>query len=93
MIATNIYLDWNCGGCDNYLDEVGKCCTKLNTQYTLTTCDVDPIAVFTELKRLRSNGHVIEYLPMLVISNNKTEEVHSGILDRETVKNIFKKYE
>lgn len=91
MEKVNVYLDWNCGGCDDYLDEIQKCCLAFQYEYKLTTCDVDPIFVFKEVRRLREKGNIIEHLPILVTKNDyEMENVYVGILDRTSIQNILK---
>jgi hypothetical protein len=91
MEKVNVYLDWNCGGCDDYLDEIKNCCSALQYEYILTTCDDDPLLVFKEVRRLRDEGNTIEHLPIMVTKNNyNVENVYVGILDRTSIKNILK---
>lgn len=91
METVNVYLDWSCGGCNDYLDEIKKCCDVMQYEYILTTCDDDPILVFKEVKRLRKDGNIIEHLPIMVTKNDyNIENVYVGILDRESIKNILK---
>lgn len=87
----DVYLDWSCGGCDDYLDEIQTCCELLNYEYSLTTCDENPTGVFNRVRELRSVGHTIKYLPIMVTKNDyNIENVYVGILDRDTIKNILK---
>jgi hypothetical protein len=91
METVNVYLDWSCGGCDDYLDEIQKGCKAFQYEYTLTTCDVDPILVFKEVRRLREKGNNIEHLPILVTKNKyEMENVYVGILDITSIQNILK---
>jgi len=85
----NVYLDWNCGGCEKYLEAIQRWCKVLEYKFTLLTVDDDPMGVFKELKRVRAQGHVVEHFPFLVIKNDKYEQVYYGILEVETINDIF----
>jgi hypothetical protein len=91
MENVNVYLDWSCRGCDDYLDEIQKVCSAFKYEYKLITCDDDPILVFKEVRRLREKGNIIKHLPILVTKNNyEMENVYVGILDKESIQNILK---
>ena len=85
----NVYLDWNCGGCEEYLKTIKNWCKVLEYSFTLLSVDDDPVCVFNEIKRLRSEGHIIEYFPVCVIKNDKYEHTYYGILEPETLNDIF----
>lgn len=89
MEAATLYLDFRCKGCDEYIASFSFWCDFYGAHSTVRSLDDDPVEVFNIIKALRTDGHEIEYLPLLVIDDGGKLYTYTGILTETETEHIF----
>ena len=94
MVKVNVYLDFNCSSCEEYLEAMEFWTDFYSFDYTLNKLDDDPVKMFEDVRGYRKEGIPVEYFPFVIIDNDKLEkkEFKSGILNKIEIERLMTKH-
>ena len=93
MMKTKVILllDISCSGCDKYIKALEFWCSFYDMDLSIKRLDDNPMEIWEFIKQLKAIGHQVEYMPLLVVSQDDKSYTEAGILSPGRVQQFLTK--